>query len=157
MMHTGEWGHFFPVTLSPFGYNETVAQEYMPLTQEEIEKRGWKWVEQKEEENYMGPPFEVPDTITNVDESLCDQILLCEESGKPFKVIPQELAFYKEQGIPIPTRSPAQRHKDRNGLRNPRTLWKRTCSKCGKEILSSYDPKRPEKVYCETCYLAIVK
>ena len=32
MMITGEWGEFFPSSLSPFGYNETVAQEYFPLT-----------------------------------------------------------------------------------------------------------------------------
>ncbi|NUJ97742.1 hypothetical protein HGA92_03055, partial [Candidatus Gracilibacteria bacterium] len=26
-----EWGEFFPSSLSPFGYNETVAQEYFPI------------------------------------------------------------------------------------------------------------------------------
>ena len=36
MMKTGEWGEFFPSSLSPFGYNETVAQEYFPLTREEV-------------------------------------------------------------------------------------------------------------------------
>ena len=36
MIQDGEWGEFFPSTLSPFGYNETVAQEYFPLTREEV-------------------------------------------------------------------------------------------------------------------------
>ena len=31
MQKTGEWGEFFPASFSPFGYNETVAQEYFPL------------------------------------------------------------------------------------------------------------------------------
>gem|GEM_PF-6545051 len=31
MMKAGEWGEFFPSSLSPFGYNETVAQEYYPM------------------------------------------------------------------------------------------------------------------------------
>jgi len=31
MIETGEWGEFFHPSLSPFGYNETVAQEYYPL------------------------------------------------------------------------------------------------------------------------------
>ena len=35
MKKTGEWGEFFPASISPFGYNETVAQEYFPLTREE--------------------------------------------------------------------------------------------------------------------------
>jgi hypothetical protein len=32
MIETGEWGEFFHPSLSPFGYNETVAQEYYPVT-----------------------------------------------------------------------------------------------------------------------------
>ena len=35
-MSDGEWGEFFPSSLSPFGYNETVAQEYFPMTREEV-------------------------------------------------------------------------------------------------------------------------
>ena len=36
MMKTGEWGEFFPSSLSPFGYNETVAQEHFPMSREEV-------------------------------------------------------------------------------------------------------------------------
>jgi hypothetical protein len=31
-----EWGEFFPSSMSPFGYNETVAQEYYPMTRDEV-------------------------------------------------------------------------------------------------------------------------
>lgn len=34
MKSTGEWGEHFPAELSPFGYDETVAQEYFPITAE---------------------------------------------------------------------------------------------------------------------------
>jgi hypothetical protein len=148
-----EFGEFFPVTLSPFGYNETVAQEYMPLSKEDILAKGWKWTDEKEEKSYLGPVKSIPDSIDEIDDIICDEVLLCEVSGKPYKIIPQELKFYKEQGIPIPRRSPMQRHKDRNALRNPRTLWNRSCGKCKKEITTSYAPERPEIVYCEECYL----
>lgn len=43
MQSTGEWGEFFPHTLSPFGYDETLAQEYFPLLENEAKKQGWKW------------------------------------------------------------------------------------------------------------------
>ena len=43
MRSTGEWGEFFPHELSPFGYNETVAQEYFPMTEGEVKSRGWNW------------------------------------------------------------------------------------------------------------------
>ena len=35
MQQRGEWGQFFHPALSPFGYNETVAQEYYPSTFEQ--------------------------------------------------------------------------------------------------------------------------
>jgi hypothetical protein len=40
MRADGEWGQFFPSSLSPFGYNETVAMEHFPLSHEEAVKRG---------------------------------------------------------------------------------------------------------------------
>ena len=38
MKKRGEYGEFFPASMSPFGYNETVAHEYFPLSKEEITK-----------------------------------------------------------------------------------------------------------------------
>lgn len=43
MRSTGEWGEFFPHKYSPFGYNDSVAQEYYPLVKETVQKRGWQW------------------------------------------------------------------------------------------------------------------
>lgn len=43
MKQTGEYGEFFPTAISPFGYNETVAHEYFPLSKDEAQKRGYKW------------------------------------------------------------------------------------------------------------------
>ncbi len=157
MRADGEWGEFFPASMSPFGYNETVAQEYFPLTKEEVLKRGWKWHDEEEKrDQYMGPPYVIPDDITNVSDDITKHILTCEVTGKPYKIIPQELKFYREMGIPIPRRCPDQRHKDRMALRNPRKLWKRQCAKCAAAIETTYAPERPEIVYCETCYLSTV-
>jgi len=36
-----KYGEFFPIEISPFGYNETVAQEYYPLTHEEALEKGY--------------------------------------------------------------------------------------------------------------------
>jgi len=35
MITTGEWGEFFDITLAPFAYNETVAQELYPLNNQQ--------------------------------------------------------------------------------------------------------------------------
>lgn len=157
MRKTGEWGQFFPPSLSPFGYNETVAQEYFPLSKQEVLARGWKWYEEEARgTQYLGPQVAIPDTIDAVTDDITQQILRCEVTGKPYKIIPQELQFYRELGIPIPRKCPDQRHKERMGLRNPRKLWKRTCKQCAKPMETTYAPNRPEIVYCEECYLATV-
>ena len=157
MRSTGEWGQYFPPSLSPFGYNETVAYESAPLSREEVQKRGWKWFDDSEvRENYLGPKYVIPVRIEDVQGDICSQILSCEATENPYRIIPQELEFYREMQLPIPRKCPTQRHKERMTLRNPRKLWKRNCAKCKKEIETTYAPDRPEIVYCEECYLAAV-
>ncbi len=157
MRADGEWGEFFPVSISPFGYNETVAQEYFPLKKEQVLLQKWGWYDEEgTRDQYLGPAYEIPNSIRDVPDDITKQILTCEVTGKPYKIIPQELKFYREMNIPIPRRCPDQRHKDRMALRNPRKLWSRQCAKCKASIETTYAPERPEIVYCEKCYLSTV-
>lgn len=157
MRTTGEWGEFFPSTLSPYGYNETVAQEYFPLTEAQVKERGWKWhTEEEQTGKYFGPAPVIPDSIGDVSDDITQSILTCEITGKQYKIIPQELTFYREMGIPLPRRCFDQRHADRIAKRNPRKLWSRECMNCRKPIQTTYSPNRPEIVYCEECYLSTV-
>lgn len=156
MRETGEWGEFFPVSLSPFAYNETVAQEYFPLTKEEVQKRGWQWREEKEEAPKVAkviPAEKLPDAIDDVPDDILNWAIECEATKRPFRIIKQELDFYRKMQLPIPHFHPDERHRRRLALRNPRKLWKRPCMKCGKQMETTYAPERPEIVYCEDCYL----
>lgn len=157
MRKTDEWGEFFPVTLSAFGYNETIAQEHFPLSEEEVRARGWQWqTEEETKEQYLGPAYEVPEDIRSVSDDITKHILRCDVTSKPYKIIPQELAFYREMNIPIPKKSPDQRHTERMAMRSPYKLWQRECMKCHKAMETPYSPERPEIVYCEECYLSTV-
>jgi hypothetical protein len=157
MRKTGEWGEFFPVTLSPFAYNETLAQDFFPLLRAEVLTRTWQWHDDTDaKDQYLGSAVQLPDVITDVPDDIVKQILRCSVTGKPYKIIPQELAFYRQMGVPVPRKCPDQRHKERMTLRNPRKLWSRKCAKCHKQMDTSYAPERPETVYCEGCYLATV-
>jgi len=157
MMRTGEWGEFFPPRIAPHGYNETIAAEYYPLEREEALRQGFRWLD------YRPPPPAVARTIRAAElprsvEELPDDILrcgvLCEATGKPFRLIREELDFRRANRLAPPRRHPEQRHAERRALRNPRRIWERCCDGCGKRIFSSYDPQRPQQVYCEECYLA---
>lgn len=157
MQQAGEFGEFFPIESSAYGYNESIAQELFPLTREQVQQRGWKWCDGVESaEQYLGPPVEVPVDVSTVDDSICEKILRCEVTGKPYKIIPQELTFYRTLSLPLPWRCPDQRHRERIAQRNPRKLWKRHCQKCSKEIQTTYSPDRPETIFCEQCYLSAV-
>ena len=136
MIKDKQWGQFFPASVSTFAYNESAANDYFPLSKEEILKQGFKWKE-----------------IEGAENKDAKDALICEVTGKPFRIIPQERAMYEKFGLALPKRSPRQRHLDRVTLRNPMFLWDRKCDKCGMLIRTTYAPDRPEKVYCEKCYL----
>ncbi|MFA6089951.1 MAG: hypothetical protein WC755_08900 [Candidatus Woesearchaeota archaeon] len=153
MIKNGEYGQFFPPYLSPFAYNESVANDYLPLSKEEALARGFTWKDEDENFGYKGPIVEIPDSIKNCDENIVDKILICELTQKPYKMIKEEFKFLKENNLPIPRRSVHQRYKDRMSLKNSRNLWNRVCAKCGLQIFTTYAPEKPEVVYCEDCYL----
>lgn len=150
-----EYGEFFPMRLSPFAYNETLAYDYYPLSKEQVLKLGLKWKD-AEEKKYVASSLDVPDNIRDVNENILKAVLSCEVSGKNYKVLKQELDFYKKMNLPIPRKCPDERYKERLALRPPYKLWDRTCSKTGKPIKSCYDPDGPEKVYSEEAYLGAV-
>lgn len=139
MKRTCEWGEYFPKDLSFFGYNETVANEYFPLTKDAAIKSAYKW---------HGDIIKKPDPSPD--------IYICKSCQKTYKLISQELKFYEQLSLPYPNYCSECRHQKRMSQRNPRRLWDRSCAKCGAVIQTSYSPDRPEIVYCESCYLATV-
>jgi len=155
MIKTGEWWEFFPSSISPFGYNETVAQEYFPFTKEQALEGWFKWSDYENpfpKVEKIIPASKLPDDISKIPDDILNWAVECEVTGKPFRIIKQELEFYRKHNLPIPRRHPDQRHSDRIKLRNPRKLFERKCDKCGIEMMTTYSPERKEIVYCEGCY-----
>jgi hypothetical protein len=184
-----KYGEFFPPELSPFSYNETIAQEYFPLTKEQAEQQGYSWKE-PEVRNFQFSILnsQLPDNIKDVKDDIIDQIIECqhnntncnEQCTTAFKIIPQELEFYRKMNLPLPRLCPNCRHYQRIKQRNPLKLWHRKCmcegkesgtskqelgykyqntiththgnQPCLNEFETTYAPERPEIVYCEQCY-----
>lgn len=152
MKETREWGEFLPSSYSTFAYNESVAQDFLPMTKKEILSRGLEWKEPENQSSHQGEPYQIPDHIKEVEDHILTATLKCDVSGKYYKIIPQELAFYRQLNVPIPRRCFDQRHQDRLYWRNPRSLYERHCTSCAREIQTTYPPDRPEKIYCQDCY-----
>jgi hypothetical protein len=181
-----KYGEFFPPDLSPFAYNETIAQEYFPLTKEQALAQGYRWRDPDPKAyTITKKPGDLPDHIRDVRDDILQETIGCAHEGTcnhqcptAFKVIPQELQFYRRMNLPLPRLCPNCRHYERLAQRNPLKLWHRKCQcagqksengvyqntakhqhgdgHCPHEFETSYAPDRKEIVYCEQCYNAEV-
>ena len=151
-----KFGEFFPSELSPFGYNETQAPEQFPLAKEESIKEGYNWRDntQRTTGKETLKPENIPESIKDINDGILNEILCCIECQRNYKIVPNELIFYRKMEIPIARRCFYCRHASRVKRRNPFKLWHRKCMKegCTNEFETSYSPDRPEIVYCERCY-----
>jgi len=165
------YGDFFPATLSPFAYNETVAVEYEVLEKNQALEKGFQWKDTIQR-NYQPTLLsdKIPDTISEVSEKVTQEVIECAHKGMcedgcttAFKVTQDEFALYKRLNIPLPTLCFNCRHAKRIASRNPRKLWHRSCMctqenhdhdshKCPHEFETTYTHDRTEIVYCESCY-----
>ena len=166
-----EYGEFFPIELSPFAYNETIAQEYFPLNKEEALSKNYEW-QDIEDRNYKIDikTEDIPDNIQEIGDDILNKVIECEHKGKckeqcteAFKIVPEELKFLKRMNLPLPRLCPNCRNYQLLNLRNPLKLWNRSClcdkenhfhrkEKCVVEFKTTYAPDRPEIIYCEKCY-----
>ncbi|TSA44467.1 hypothetical protein D4R51_03765 [bacterium] len=176
MKETGEYGEFFPPALSPFGYNETQGQFYMPMDRANAMARGFNWQDEipitKGKETVF--PEQIPDDIKDVSEKIINEALRCTSCGRNYNIVAEELVFYKKFNIPIPRLCTSCRYVRRINLRPPRKLWHRKCQcvggasesgvykntvkhphdtgHCPNEFETPYSLDRSEIVYCEQCY-----
>jgi len=157
-----KYGEFFPPELSPFAYNETIANEHFPLSKDEAQEQGYKWRDQ-EKRSYQITlrANDLPQDIRELSDNITDEIIECEDASQSvcgcttaFRILEKDLEFYRRFNIPLPRLCPNCRYKKRFLRRNPLKLWHRKCMNqgCTNEFETSYSPDRPEIVYCEKCY-----
>ncbi len=175
-----KYGEFFPSEFSPFAYNETIAQDFFPLTKEQVETKGYLWREpdRKEYETTLDAK-NLPDDIKDVKDDVLKEIIKCVDCGKAYRIIQMELDFYRRIPLPLPQRCVECRFKKRFEFVNPPKLWPAKChcvgktsdqqpttsnqyvntvehfhgaAHCPNEFETSYQPGRPDIVYCEDCY-----
>lgn len=164
------YGEFYPYELSLFGYNETVAQDYFPLTEMGAKQKGLNWkAREKRTYSITQTKDSLPNDINEVSNDFLKETIGCAHNGEcdhqcttAFKIVDRELDFYKQKQLPLPDLCPNCRHYQRLEYRNPMRLYSRQCMctisthdhsrQCLNEFETTYAPNRPEKVYCEFCY-----
>jgi hypothetical protein len=149
------YGEFRPIEHSTFAYNETIAQEYFPLTKEQALKQGYSWRE-AETSVYKATisSSALPDNIKEAKDEIVKEIIECANCKRAYRVVSAEVTYLNKMKIALPDRCPECRYRERFALRNPIKLWHRQCMKegCKNEFETPYAPERKEKIYCESCY-----
>ncbi|MCX6757950.1 MAG: hypothetical protein NTZ44_03675 [Candidatus Nomurabacteria bacterium] len=178
-----KYGEFFPVEIALFAYNETWAHQYFPITKEKAIEQGYNWRDPIERDYKITINIgNLHNHIKDVTDSILDEVIECEHNGKncnqqcttAFRILPNELGFYRQMNLALPRICPNCRHYERLKKTNPPKLWHGKCmcdgvessnkeyrntikhlhgeEPCQNEFETSISSERKEIVYCEKCY-----
>lgn len=149
MIEQGEWQDFFPQSLSPFYYNESDAATFFPLEKSEAIAAGFAWTDEKVED--MSKAEVPPDDSRQVLDDILQKTFQCKLTGKPFRIVKQELDFYRQMQIPFPQTAPIERILNRAKVLAVKPLSNIHCQQCQLVLQTAFDPT-VQPILCETCY-----
>ena len=71
----------------------------------------------------------------------------CRFSGQKFYIRPEDIEFYKEIKVSLPTLTPNERIRRKLAFWNSYNLFKGTSALSGDKLISQYPPNTPYKIY----------
>jgi hypothetical protein len=150
MTARGEWGEFFHGSMSPFGYDETLAQDCFPIDKAEAESQGLLWCGVREKFN----EGDKKQAYAEAEESA--GVAICEKTGRPFRVAVLEKTNREKLGVPPPDCCPEVRLSLLLERGSEPRLYHASCCSCSISCLSGFALDSAYKVLCEHCALARV-
>lgn len=113
MQREWSWGEFLDARYALYAYNESHAMEKMPITREEAIKRWLRWSDRgdifPEGITKTIPAERLPTDIRDIPDDVLNWAILCQKTGKPYKIQPLELEMHRKFGIPLPRLHPITR------------------------------------------------
>src|SRR3989338_1841799 len=70
---------------------------------------------------------QIPDAIKDASDSILKEIIECMDCKQAYRVIPMELAFLRQEKLPIPRQCPDCRHNERIDQRASAFIEPRKC------------------------------
>lgn len=180
-----KYGEFFPSELSLWAYNESWGHKYFALNKEEALEQGYNWQDSpKRTYEITIKAKDLSDHIKDVSDDILNEVIECEHNGtncnqqctEVFRILPNELQFYKQMNLALPRLCPICRHYERLKFMNSIKLYPRKCmcaressenkeykntikhfhgdEPCSNEFETAISDERKEIVYCKECYQA---
>ncbi len=134
--------------LSPFPYNISAAQDYLPLSRDEALRRGYCWRD-ADPQDYLAATESPPLEIAKVRDSVTQETLACAVTGKNFRIQSSELQLYRKIAEPLPDFCFEERHRRRLAMRNGRIMYTIPCAACGIPVLTTATQETHSRVLCE--------
>ena len=178
-----KYGEFYPPEHSMWAYNETQAHHWFPLTKNKALTKGYSWRDETARDYKITLDIKsLPDHIKDVPDSILEEVIECahhesacnEQCTTAFRILPDELRFYRSMKLALPRLCPNCRYYQRLKKRNPPKLWHRKCmcdgvksknnkyqnttehfhseNACQNEFFTAISNGREEIVYCKQCY-----
>lgn len=153
-----KYGEFFPVEISPFGYNESLSSNFLMLSEERATSMGYQWrkIDSKGHAITMKAQ-NIPDHINDAPDSILKEIASCLNCEKGFRIIQAELDFLRKMNLPLPRICPfcRVREKVENWVKSF-DMVSRECGNCRTKFQTSYKKEIFPSILCKKCYLAEV-
>jgi len=141
---------FFDPSMSPFGINESAAYEYFPVEKTQALARWFPWRDR--DLSHVAIQILLADHIDDIAINKAGTVLTCEVSGRWFSLTPQELSFYKQHRLSVPSKHPDIRHLERFHQRPARDLHLRKCDKTGEKMICVYGNEDKRKILSDEAY-----
>lgn len=155
MLTRGEYSDPLGFEFAAQAYNFSLSAIPYPLSSEEIKVLGGYSADEPDT-NATGitvlKASDVPDVIDAVSDDILEEAIACSATGRPFRIVSTELAFYRRMKLPIPVVHPSVRLEDQYRMAQHGKTYKTTCVHCGTIIDSMFDPNDGFVLYCETCF-----
>jgi len=132
MSEAGEWGQFFPASLSYFPYNISHAQRYFPLGREQAMASGLHWHEKSEKQSII---TDIPDGLPSEDSPISAKST---KSQNLFRITSEEIKKLRLLNAPLPRTSYDERMDERMKLLGSPVLSTSTCSRSKAQVITPF-------------------
>lgn len=140
------YGEFMPIEFSHLAYNESVAVDYYPKTQVEAEAQGFVWRNPPDKEfKITVSSSDLPDHVQDAADTIPKEIFGCAGCGRGYRILSQELEFYRRFSLPLPRLCHKCRYSVRTQSRNSRTMYSRHCACSGARTNADFTQTDPVK------------